>query len=241
MEKCLADGLSLETIGVLVGKDPSTVSYHLKKYGLRPAGHDVHAPNGKVDPERLRRIIEDGASVHGAAEELGVSYSTVRHHVRKLGLQTRHMTRLKESEQARANGDKTALLTCSKHGKTRFFRHPSGGFRCGKCRSEAVSRYRRRVKKRLIERAGGACVICGYDAFAGALEFHHLDPKLKKFSLSRQGVTRAFAEVQAEADKCILVCANCHAEIEGGFTEIPPGVVPLKLLGRDVPTSLKAA
>ena len=104
LERCLAEGMSLETIGELVGKDPSTVSYHIKKHGLKPVGHDIHAPNGKVDPDELRAMIERGASIHGAAEQLGVSYSTVRHWVRKLGLQTRHMVRLQKSAQAEQTG-----------------------------------------------------------------------------------------------------------------------------------------
>jgi hypothetical protein len=89
----------------------------------------------------------------------------------------------------------------------------------------------------LIDRAGGACRICGYDRFAGALEFHHLDPESKRFTLSRHGVTRAYAEVQAEADKCVLLCANCHAEVEGGVTEIPPTLLTLKLLAATDSTS----
>jgi transposase-like protein len=201
LERCLAEGMSLEKIGALVGRDPSTVSYHLKNHGLKPVGHDVHAPKGKVDPDRLREMVESGASIHGVAEELGVSYSTARYWVRRLGLETRRMARLRESQEARANGERGATLTCRKHGKTAFFKSPSGGFRCRKCRSEAVSRYRRRVKQRLIDRAGGACVLCGYDRFQGALEFHHLDPERKTFTLSRHGVTRAYSEVVAEADK----------------------------------------
>jgi transposase-like protein len=237
LKQCLAEGMSLDKIGALTGKDPSTVSYHLRKHGLKAVGHDVHSPNGKVDPDRLRRMIEGGASVHGAAEEIGVAYSTIRHWVRRLGLETQHMARLKETREARAKGENRAVLSCPQHGKALFFKHPSGAFRCSKCRSEAVSRYRRRVKRRLVLRAGGSCAICGYNRFLGALEFHHIDPEAKKFALSRQGVTRAYAEVRAEADKCILLCANCHAEVEGGVTQIPSEQLSLKLLATDVPRS----
>ena len=235
LEKCLAEEMSLDKIAALVDRDPSTVSYHLKKHGLKAVGHDVHAPNGKVDPDRLRAMIEGGASIHGAAEELGVAYSTVRHWVRRLGLETRRMARLRESQEARNNGDTRARLTCPTHGETWFFKSPSGPFRCAKCRTDAVARYRRRVKQRLMERAGGACQICGYDKFPRALQFHHVDPASKAFTVSRHGVTRSYAEVAAEAEKCVLLCGNCHAEVEGGVTELPANLLSIKLVTEEYP------
>jgi IS30 family transposase len=31
--------------------------------------------------------------------------------------------------------------------------------------------------------------------------------------------TRSIAEVRAEVAKCVLLCANCHAEVEGGIVK----------------------
>jgi IS30 family transposase len=45
LEDCLAQGMSLEAIGRLAGKHPSTVSYWLQKYGMTPSGA-AHAPKG---------------------------------------------------------------------------------------------------------------------------------------------------------------------------------------------------
>jgi hypothetical protein len=39
------------------------------------------------------------------------------------------------------------------------------------------------VKEILVAEAGGSCLICGYDRYAGALQFHHLDPATKSFGL----------------------------------------------------------
>ena len=89
------------------------------------------------------------------------------------------------------------------------------------CRKERVSEWRREVKRRLVDEAGGACLICGYDTCVAALEFHHRDRKTKLFALSRQGVTRSFEEARAEARKCDLLCSNCHAEVENGVTDPP--------------------
>jgi hypothetical protein len=76
------------------------------------------------------------------------------------------------------------------------------------------------AKRRLVAEAGGRCQLCGYDRCMAALEFHHLDPKAKSFSLSMRGVARAFEELRKEANKCVLLCANCHAEVEAGYSTI---------------------
>lgn len=95
-----------------------------------------------------------------------------------------------------------------------------GSYRCARCRAERVSEWRRRLKRRLIEEAGGACQLCGYDACAAALQFHHLDRSEKSFAISHQGVARSLERARAEARKCALLCANCHAEVEAGFRSI---------------------
>ncbi len=60
-----------------------------------------------------------------------------------------------------------------------------------------------------------------YDRCVQALEFHHIDPATKSFSLSQKGVTRSLAAARAEAAKCVLLCGNCHAEVEAGVTALP--------------------
>jgi hypothetical protein len=76
-------------------------------------------------------------------------------------------------------------------------------------------------KRTLIEEAGGRCQICGYAACAAALQFHHVDPSEKSFALSHEGVARNLQLARAEAAKCILLCANCHAEVEVGYRKLP--------------------
>lgn len=71
---------------------------------------------------------------------------------------------------------------------------------------------RQRLKDKLVAYKGGKCEICGYDKCINALEFHHLDPTEKEFSIAN-GNAIAFEKAKKEVDKCILVCANCHREI----------------------------
>lgn len=229
LERYLAEGLSLEQIGERIGRHPSTVSYWLKKHGLKPLGHDKHTPSGKVDPDRLREVIQSGATIREAAAELGVGYSTVRHWLKRLGLETAAVLRRREEKKARASGKLSVQRVCPKHGKTVFVPRAEGGYRCGKCRMQAVIEWRRRVKRRLVERAGGACEIGGYANYPGALQFHHRDRKLKEFAIGGHGLARPWAELCVEADKCALLCANCHAEVEAGVVQLPPREAPLRL------------
>ncbi len=73
----------------------------------------------------------------------------------------------------------------------------------------------------VVEYKGGKCVICGYKKYVGAFDLHHTSGKIKAFGLSTRGLTRSWEKIRAEADKCILVCANCHREIHGGVTQLP--------------------
>ena len=68
----------------------------------------------------------------------------------------------------------------------------------------------------LVDEAGGRCAACGYDRCFAALQFHHVDPGAKAFALSHQGATRGIERARVEARKCVLLCANCHAEVEAG-------------------------
>ena len=76
-----------------------------------------------------------------------------------------------------------------------------------------------KIKNEFKMGAGGKCQICGYSACLDALEFHHRNPKEKKFKLSAamygEGYSRE--EIVKEISKCDLVCANCHREIHRGL------------------------
>lgn len=85
----------------------------------------------------------------------------------------------------------------------------------------ATKKRRKKIKEMAIEYKGGKCICCGYNKYVGALEFHHLDPKEKDFSISAKGITRSWVKVKEELDKCILVCSVCHREIHGGVRDLP--------------------
>jgi hypothetical protein len=117
-------------------------------------------------------------------------------------------------------------MTCKYHGVIEHHacsRGPGKGvrWRCKRCAGEAVTRRHQKVRATVIAEAGGRCVVCGYDRFPTALQFHHVDPGAKEFNVNPAS-GKSLAKYQAEARKCVLVCANCHIEIEGGITACPP-------------------
>jgi len=70
------------------------------------------------------------------------------------------------------------------------------------------------AKFELMALKGGKCMRCGYFRNHAALEFHHIDPATKNFQLDQRSLAnRSREEVMKEVEKCLLVCANCHAEI----------------------------
>lgn len=83
---------------------------------------------------------------------------------------------------------------------------------------EWQKKVRRERKEKLVKLMGGKCSICDYDRFNGALHFHHVDPESKEFTLAvTQLSNMSWKKIVAEAKKTVLVCAVCHAEIEGGL------------------------
>lgn len=72
----------------------------------------------------------------------------------------------------------------------------------------------RNKREELIRYKGGRCSMCGYDKNAAALTFHHTGKAKKEFDLGVKNCNRfGLARLKKEADKCVLLCANCHAEI----------------------------
>jgi hypothetical protein len=222
LEGYLAEGVSLEQIGKRLGRTPSTISDNLKKHGLNPVNHQRHRRRGPIPEDELRELHGEGASLKEMAEAFDRGIATVRYWIEKYGLgPTAGGRRRKAVEGARLAGRREIALPCRRHGITTHVLENGSRVRCKRCRSEGVSESRWRQKRILVEEAGGACLICGYNTCLAALEFHHRDRKTKLFALSRQGVTRSLEEARAEARKCILLCSNCHAEVENGVTQMP--------------------
>jgi transposase len=217
LSQMLDQGLSLAEIGRRVERHEATVGYWVKKYGLHAVNSSTHAARGALAREELENLVKAGVSIAQIAEAVGRSKTTVRYWLKEYGLRTRQPSR----RETVSGQPKQIMRDCPRHGLGEFQLRSSGGYRCLKCRSEAVTRRRRRVKQLLVDEAGGVCRTCGYGRCVAALHFHHREPADKRFALSLRGVTRSLVSARAEAEKCVLLCANCHAEVEAGVRQLP--------------------
>jgi len=122
--------------------------------------------------------------------------------------------------------------------------------RCNSC--VAITGLRERKTKALYEAKGGAkCSQCGYDKHTSALDFHHVDPETKKFTIS-SSLNRSLKSLLEEIDKCVILCANCHRVAEHelsktgksrnrGSPPIEPQIVNILELKRQGLTNFKIA
>jgi hypothetical protein len=117
---------------------------------------------------------------------------------------------------------------CKKHGLTEHVLERNKYYRCKKCRVESVIQNRRNRKLKLITLFGGKCELCGYDRCQEALQFHHVHNK--EFGIAQKGVCRSWQAAVKEANKCVLVCSNCHAEVGCGIRVIPTEILNRVLL-----------
>lgn len=90
----------------------------------------------------------------------------------------------------------------------------------GKYRSECKDCHKNYVKKKYSERKEKVneikkqckCQKCG-ETRPYVLDFHHIDPKTKKFSIARMtSNNNHMEEIENEIEKCVILCANCHRE-----------------------------
>lgn len=224
LELLLGQGLTVAEIARRFGKAPSTVAYWMETHGLEAVNRATHARSLTFERAALEERVGAGMTIAQIASDLGVAAITVRRRLARFGLRTVNSRNPGERRADKEAGLALVTLRCAHHGETEFLLEGRGYYRCRRCRSERVSERRRRIKAVLVGEAGGSCRICGYDRCLGALEFHHVDPSNKWLSPGQSGMTVSLAKLRAEAEKCVLLCSNCHAEVEGGVARVPDKV-----------------
>jgi hypothetical protein len=89
---------------------------------------------------------------------------------------------------------------------------------CYDCMPNGVQLTRGMFLAKIKESRGGKCIRCGYDKCIKALEFHHIDPSKKDFTISSDRFH--LLDAVEESKKCILICSNCHKELHDNMWNI---------------------
>ena len=99
--------------------------------------------------------------------------------------------------------------------KSRYYAHPSkNDGLCNKCINCYTLHYREKYAERaaeLFEHKGGKCQRCDLRDLEHPeiYEYHHIDPSTKIDTVTKL-MKNTLVKLYAEADKCLLLCANCH-------------------------------
>ena len=105
-------GRSIESIAREAGRSPSTVAYWVNKHGLTSQHAERHRARGGLTREQLEPLVAAGVPIRAMAEQLGMSYTTVRHWLARHGLH--HAARAPSRGYARdeRTGSATVMRDC---------------------------------------------------------------------------------------------------------------------------------
>ena len=89
---------------------------------------------------------------------------------------------------------------------------------CYDCMPDGVQLTRGMFISKLKEKFQTRCQKCGYNNYTGALEFHHIDPSQKDFTISNMDFK--LKDAVEEIKKCVLLCSNCHKELHANLWDL---------------------
>lgn len=82
---------------------------------------------------------------------------------------------------------------------------------------KAVKEYRQRKWNKVREiKTSRGCALCGYNLHPDALQFHHRGDKDDTIS-NLLAAHKGMDKIMEEIDKCVVLCANCHAVIHANL------------------------
>jgi hypothetical protein len=154
-----------------------------------------------MDRAKLTEAVERGLTQMQIASEFGIGQTATRYWLNKFGLETKRPVRL--------GCTNCIFKVCGRE----FVYGRRAGHRLEMCNSCGVNIRRFALKEKCVQYKGGKCSKCGYDRCIIALEFHHINPNAKEFTIAGRHCIK-WSRIKEELDKCILLCANYHREEE---------------------------
>lgn len=162
--------------------------------------------------EQLRNLfLIQGLSRQEISQKLLIPVDRVIYLLRKFGI------RKNQPHQYQDSGVKRCPACQKTKELNEFHKRKDGkpGSWCKRCMTNQALRRQQKYKAQAVEHKGGKCIVCGFNLYFGALEFHHLDPSKKEAGINKLTRSPQTKQVLQELDKCVLVCANCHRMAHG--------------------------
>lgn len=169
-----------------------------------------------MQEELLIELINKNFSIADIATTINKSKSSVRHWLNKYNLQTLRASKTIFNLKLcpKCNIEQSINNFYSRRGK-----QGSAAY-CKSCSRIQTSERQISLKQKCVEYKGGKCIVCKYDKYIGALEFHHIDPTIKEFTLAKRKCHPFDDLIRQELDKCVLLCANCHREVHANLIDL---------------------
>lgn len=224
-------GCSVKNITELLGCSKSTVSYHIQKVGM--GGVHKKFKISKSDDEfisdidtyvidKISLLKSNGKTYTEIFKETNISYDKIKRVCRIFNLNKSNtklrfndpnlIEEIKQLYTELGSLKKVAKQLKIGHRKVREFVTIKNQTKEERKESmvKHVNNHRKNRKKELVEYKGGCCEKCGYNKSLNALQFHHINPEDKDFTIG--GRNYSIDKMKREVDKCVLLCSNCHVE-----------------------------
>ena len=221
----LESGRSIESIAREAGKAPSTVAYWVNKHGLTSTHAVKHAARGAIAREVLEELMAEGLDDPRDGRAPGSQLFDRAALAAPVTGSRRRRADGSPRRRRRGRGRETVEADCPVHGvdAVRPARQPWLPVPAVPHRTRsiaAVGRSSGSSSRKPEARARSA----GTTALSRRCSSIISIRAKKSFSLAAGGLTRSLQRAREEAAKCVLLCANCHAEVEAGSLLLPrPG------------------
>jgi len=172
-----------------------------------------------MDKCSLEEHLNDGMSYGQISRKYKITMNKVKSYAKKYNLKSKHEKKVIKDYK---EGDTKYCPSCNKDLDINLFyfwgKNKKYAAYCGECDKVKNTERQINMKAKCVEYKGGKCLLCGYNKYYGALQFHHLNPKEKDFAISNARTSTLNERVIKELDKCVLLCGNCHSEVEAGIS-----------------------
>ena len=225
-KELISKGYTSKQIGMETNQSASMIKRNLKLLGLRT----VHKRDPIIiDDDKLKQLVSQRYSIQKIADEFKCSHAPIKAALKRNGVKTDAewtISRIITTQEIK-EGYKTCpkckvkkeltsdnfYMRNTKNRKEEFHGY------CKDCNNKLTMDKQKQLKLDALNYKGGKCIVCGYNKYAGSLDFHHLDPSKKEFAISSLRAYK-WENVKPELDKCVVLCKNCHGEFHGGIIKL---------------------